>query len=145
MGKKLHEYPHLNKFGNRANDIYGLANQEQLPKLMKYLHLNGGYELNSVQNRALCMYAAIRRGIDVPREYTNTPLRHQLVIYVLKNIDFSYPVLQLSIMVSYGHIRISQEEYSAKEKEGTLTPQEIADQRLPGFLSMHRYLQHLLT
>ena len=93
-GKKPHEYPHHNKFGNGA-EIYGLGNQEQLSKLMEYFHLNGGYELVSVQNRGSCMYAAIRRGIDVPTEYTNTHLGCQLVMFVLKNIDLFYPVLQV--------------------------------------------------
>ena len=34
-GKKPHTYPLLNKFGNRANELYGLANQEQLSKLIE--------------------------------------------------------------------------------------------------------------
>ena len=72
-GKKLHQYPELSKFGNRANEICGLANQEQLSRLIKYLHLNGGYELVPVQNRGSGMFAAIRREVDVPREYKKTP------------------------------------------------------------------------
>ena len=39
-GKKPHQHPQLNKFGHRANEVYGLANQEQLSRLMEYLHLN---------------------------------------------------------------------------------------------------------
>ena len=72
-GKKPHQYPQLNKFGNRANEIYVLANQEQLSILMEYIHLNGGYELIPMQNRYSCMFTAIRREVDVPWEYTNTP------------------------------------------------------------------------
>ena len=69
----------------RANEIYGLANQEQLSRLMEYFHLNGGYELVAVQNRGSYIFAAIRRGMDVPREYTNTQLRRQIVMFTLQN------------------------------------------------------------
>ena len=107
-GKKPHQYPQLNKFGNRANEIYGLANQEQLSRLVEYLHLNGGYELVPVQNRDSCTFAAIRRGVDVPRAYTNTYMRRQIVMFVLQNVQFFFP-LKLSIMGNYGHARLSSE------------------------------------
>ena len=45
-----------------------LANQEQLSRLMEYLHLNGGYELVPVQNRGSCMFAAIIRGMGCVQE-----------------------------------------------------------------------------
>ena len=48
-------------------------------------------------------------------------------------------------MGNYGHPRLSSEEYAEKERDGTLTPQEIADQRLPGPFSLYSYLQHVLT
>ena len=85
-GKKAHQYPQLNRFGNRANENYGLANQEKLSRWMEYLHLNGRYELVSVQNRGYCIFAAIRRVVDVPREYTNTHPRRQILMFVLKNV-----------------------------------------------------------
>ena len=71
--KKPHQSPQLNKFGNRADEIYGLANQEQLSRMMEHVHLNGGYELLPVQNRCSCMFTVIRRGVDVPREIPNLP------------------------------------------------------------------------
>ena len=110
-GRKPHQYPQLNKFGNRANKIYGLVNQEQWSRLMENLHLNGGYELVPVQNRGSCMFAEIRRGVGVPREYTNTHQRRQIVMFVLLIVKFFFPLLKLSIMGNYQHVRLSSEEY----------------------------------
>ena len=48
-------------------------------------------------------------------------------------------------MGNYGHARLSSEEYVEREKDGTLTPQEIVEQRLPGPFSLYSYLQHVLS
>ena len=144
IGRKPHQYPQLNKFGNRTNEICGLGNQEQLSRLMEYLHLNGWYELVPVKNRVSCVFAAIRRWVDVPREYTNTHLRRHIVMYVLQNVQFFFPLLRFPIMGNYGHTRLSSEEYAQKERDGILTPQGIADQRCSGPFSLYFYLQHVL-
>ena len=39
-------------------------------------------------------------------------------------------------MGNYGHTRLSSEEYAEKERDVTLTSQDIADQRLPGPFSL---------
>ena len=66
-------------------------------------------------------------------------------MFVLENVQFFFPLLILSIMGNYGHVRLSSEEYVEKEKDGTLTPQDIADQRLSGSFILYVYLQHILT
>ena len=60
---------------------------------MEIPHLNGGYELVPVQNKGLCMFTAIRRGVDVPREYTNTHMGRQIVMFVLQNVQFFFHLL----------------------------------------------------
>ena len=65
-GKKPDQYPQLNKFGSGANQIYGLANQEQLSRLLEYLHLNGGYELVLVQNRGSVCLLQLEEGWMCP-------------------------------------------------------------------------------
>ena len=61
-----------------------------------------------MQNRDSCTFAAIGRGVDVPRAYTNTYMRRQIVMFVLQNVQFFFP-LKLSIMGNYGHARLSSE------------------------------------
>ena len=112
---------------------------------MEYLHLNGRYELVQVQNRGICMFATIRRGVDVPREYKNTHLRGQMVMFIFQNVQFFFPLLKLSIKGNYGHARLFFKEYAEKERDGTLTPPDIADQKLPGHFSLYSYLHHVLT
>ena len=48
-------------------------------------------------------------------------------------------------MGNYGYAILSYEEYAEKERDGNLTPQEIADQRLPGPFCLYSYLQHVST
>ena len=67
------------------------------------------------------------------------------MIFVLQNVQFFFPLLKLSIMGNYGHAKLSSKEYAEKERDGTLTPQEIADQRLPGPFSLYPYMQHVVT
>ena len=51
----------------------------------------------------------------------------QLVMFVLKNVELFFPLLKLSIVHNYGHVRLSAEEFAAKEKDDTLSCQEAAD------------------
>ena len=37
-------------------------------------------------------------------------------------------------MGNYGPVKLSSKEYAEKGRDGTLTPQEIANQRLPVFI-----------
>ena len=53
-------------------------------------------------------------------------------MFVLQNVQFFSTLLKLSVMGNYGHVRLCSEEYMEKERDGSLTSQEKADQRLPG-------------
>ena len=66
-------------------------------------------------------------------------------MFVLQNVQFFCPFLRLSIKGNYGHARLSSEEYAEKERDGTLTPQDTTDQRLPGLFCLYSYLQHVLN
>ena len=82
---------------------------------MEYLSLDGRYELVPVQSRGSCMYAAIRRAVDVPAEYTNAHLRRQIMT-VLKCPEFFLPVLKEHIRGTYGHARLDKEELASRER-----------------------------
>ena len=112
---------------------------------MEYLHLNGKYDLVPVNDKGSCMFAALRRGMDVPYEYTNTHMRRQVIMLILKHIEFFYPVFKPSIYGIYGHKRMSEEELSKKELAGDISASDAAEQRMPGPHSMYSYLESMLN
>lgn len=139
------DYPEQELYGSRANEIYSLANQAELSKLMEYLFLNGSYELVPVQKRGSCLFASIRRGTQVPAEYTNTHLRRQLVAFAVENRAFLFDRVEAHIQGNYGHTRLSKEEYLAKKAAKTLTRQEKLEYHIPGPFSYASYLQYIST
>ena len=132
--RKPHTYTFLANFVSRANELYGFSNQEELSRLMEFLYLNGRYELIPVKNKGSFLYAAARRGIDTPAEYTNSHLGWQVVMMVLQYPDFIYPLLMNTIMGIYGHSRMDPAELVQRKLSGSIISQEAADQRLQGHL-----------
>ena len=61
------------------------------------------------------------------------------------NCNFFMPLLRNSIMTTYGHPRMEQEEYNRRYEAGQLTQQQIDDQDCPGPFSFFAYLKVLLT
>ena len=68
-----------------ANQIYGISSQEHLFNLLDYGQLNGGYIPRVTQMRGGCPFHAICKSIKCPREFTNTHLRHMLVLFMIEN------------------------------------------------------------
>ena len=123
-----------------------LANQEQLSRLMKYLFLNGRYEIVTVQSGGSCMYGAIRWVVDVPAVYTNAHLRRQIVMTVLKFPQFFLPVLREHINAIYGHARLDKEEVASREREGASFQQKIQGSKVARSLQLSLLLgQHVVT
>ena len=150
IGNKVHgrvppQYPKLRKFGSRGGEvIYGLSNHEDLSRLMEYLYMNGNYELVPVQAKGACMFASVRRGIDTPKEYTNTHTRRQLTMTVTEYMDFFFELLKNSILGQYGHDRMPEEELRQKELAGEVTEEFAREQRLPGPFSFLGFLRYML-
>ena len=113
----------LSDLDTEANQLFGLANQEELSQLVWYL---AQFDLvaKPVRGTGACLFASIRRCMDTPLEYTNSHLCRELVMFLANNMDFFYNMLYIHIKGNYGHLRLSKEEYEAKEKAGTLTPLE---------------------
>ena len=97
IGKKPKSYTNLAKYSTRESAILGLLNQEQAVRLNE----NGNYDLKAVNDMGSCMFAAIRRGINVPAEYTNAHFRRQLVMFMLPYKKYFYSLLKQSIMGIY--------------------------------------------
>ena len=144
IGKKPKSYTNLAKYSTRESAILGLLNQEQAVRLKEYVLKNGIYDLKAVNDTGSCMFAAIRRGINVPAEYTNAHFRRQLVMFMLRYKKYFYYLLKQSIMGIYGHERFTEEQLETLEKENLITEEEKKDQKMAGPHSFYSYLSDLL-
>ena len=90
------------------------------------------------------MFSAIRRGLEAPEEFRNAHLRHMIVLFLCKNADFMFSMLDDHIAGNYGMERMSPEDYQAAKANDTLTPAQKEAQDLPGPFSYITYLQAML-
>ena len=74
-GKAPPEYAGQASYSTFANEVLGLPTQRSLSRLSDYVHEVGVMKLVPVNQMGSCMFAAVRRLIDTPAEYTNTHLR----------------------------------------------------------------------
>ena len=54
--------------------LMGCNTPDEFSSLLEYLQLNGGWFPFHVQRQGACQFAAFRRGIDCPMEFTNMHL-----------------------------------------------------------------------
>ena len=87
------------------------------------------------------MFSSVRRAIDVPMEYQNVHLRRQIVMVLANSCNFFMPLLRNSIMATYAHPRMEQEDTTA----GQLSQQQIDGQDCPGPFNFYGYWKALLT
>ena len=121
----------------------GCNTPDEFSYLLEYLQLNGGWFPFHVQRRGACQFAAFRRGIDCHMEYTNTHLRHQLVMEMIQYKEFFLPHLTDAISWGYGG-KLSADEYAQRDKEGLLTAAARQAYEEPGPFSYLTYLEHIL-
>ena len=127
-----------------TNRIYGLSSQRDLFQLLEYGQVNGGFIPRITQMHGSCMFLALRKGMKCPREFTNTHLRRMIVLFIIKNFKILWPLLHVSVLNNFGHIRMPEEEFQSKLAAGTLTDQERAIHNEPGPYSVYGYLDQLL-
>ena len=127
-----------------ANCIYGLPSQGHLFQLLEYGQINGGFIPRVTQMCGACMSHALRKRMKCPREFTNTHLRRMVVLFIIENFEMLWPLLHVSVLNNFGHIRIPEEEFQRKLTAGTLTDQERAIHDEPGPYSVYGYLNQLL-
>ena len=113
-------------------------------RVIDYGAMNGGWAPLVTQQRGSCMFHAVRRSIQCPKEFTNMHLRHMIVSFICDRVDELFPMLKVSISGNYGHLRLSEEEFNRKRAEGTLTDQEKEEYEEPGPFSIASYLEALL-
>ena len=139
---KAHE--ELRGTGQVSADVFNLSDMRQVIRLQEYLQDNGGYELFHTPKNGQCLYASIRRGMQLPEEYRSNHLRFQPVYFVVQNHDFCFKMLQDVLKYEYGHHRISEQEYLSGMRAGTLSDAAIVDYQFPGPFSFIGYLKHIL-
>ena len=96
----------------------GLQDQEAYSKLIRYLQGHEQLDPISVEAMGNCMFSSIRRTIDVPLEYLNIHLRRQIIMVLANNCNFFMSFLKNSIMATYGHPRMNEEEYNRRLEAG---------------------------
>ena len=104
----------------------------------------GGWELFPTPKNGQCLYAPVRRGLQLPEEYRSNHLRFQLVHFMCKNHKFTFDVIEGPVKIQYGHSRLSQEEYLQKTQDGTITPSEVENYTLPGLFSFQSFLKFMI-
>ena len=68
-----------------ANRIYGLNSKGLLFQLLEYSQMNGGFIPRVTQMWGSSMFHALRKGMECPREFTNTHLRRMIVLFAIEN------------------------------------------------------------
>ena len=121
-----------------------LQDQETYSRLIRYLQHHKQLDQIPVEAMGNCMFWSIRWAIDIPFEYQNIHLRRQIVMTLANHCNFFMPLLKNSIMATYGHPRMEENEFNLWGAAGELTQQQIDDQECPGPYSFHRYLMALL-
>ena len=143
-GKPPGAYEELRGTGQVSADVFNLSDMRQLMRLQEYLQENGGYELFHTPKNGQCLYASIRRGMQLPEEYRSNQLRFQLVHFIVENHEFCSKMLHKVIKYEYGHNRISEKEYLAGMRAGTLSDADIVDYQVPGPFPFIGFLKHIL-
>ena len=141
-------YPKVKEYKELEGEILpgsGGMSAREMARLINFLKVNGNYSLCQTQDVGNCQYAAVQRGTQLKREVSSMHLRRYIVMEMCKQPQFFCNYLHKSLATHYGHDRISPEELAERERAGTISMQDAADQRLPGPFTFHSYLQHLAT
>ena len=96
------------------NRIYGYDNMARIIRMIDYGALNGGWAPLVTQQRGSCLFHAVRRSIQCPKEFTNMHLRRMIVSFICDRVDELFPMLKVAISGNYGHLRLTQDEYQRK-------------------------------
>ena len=92
-------------------------------KVKLYLNKNGGWILESVPKNGSCLFGSVRRGLDIPEEYTNRLFRCELVVFCARNAGILWKQ----------HSQMLRDEYAADHTGEN-----------PGPFSIRSYLLYLL-
>ena len=98
-----------------CNQRLNLTNLRHLLTVKKYLQKHGGWVPMAVQGRGSCLFHAVRRGINIPKQYTNRLIRRELAVYCARNADI---IRNQHLSVLKGEYGFSQQSGQAHEECG---------------------------
>ncbi len=84
------------------NQGHVLSNHEELLMLKLYLRRNGRWYPMSIPQTGSCLFSTIRRGLNLPKQYTNQCLRRELAIFCTKHADLLLKQHLGSLYTNYG-------------------------------------------
>ena len=116
-----------------------------MARLISFLKQHGHYSAVQTQDLGNCMYAAVLRGTQMKREVASMLLRRFIVKKITQFPAFFSKYLRKSIATTYGHQRRDPAEVDRLEREGEITADDAADERLPGPFSLVSFCEHLIT
>ena len=122
---------------------YYLQSSQQVYTLQCYLEANGNYDVLPTVDNGDCMYAALRRGMHVPFEFSNIHLKRWLTYRVCLAHDFFFKVLRLAIAETYGFTKYTAEEKVKLKKKKKWTEQMQLEDDLPGPFSFKSYILYM--
>ena len=143
-GKKPPQYMQWLGKGSVTADLFNLHDMRSVMRLQTYLMDNGRWELFPTPKNGQCLFASVRRGLQLPEEFRSNHLRFQLVHFMCKNHKTAFEVVEGPVKIQYGQTRLSKEEYTRKNLDGTITASEEENYSLPGPFTFQSFLKHML-
>ena len=118
-------------------------NGDQVCTLYQYLQFNGGISIIPTKEDGDCLFGAFRRGTDLPVEVADVHVRRLLLKVITNYHEFFFSLFKTPIAMQYGHVRETEEVIQGRIAKGTISEQDLRDQRLPGPFSFFGYLKHM--
>ena len=122
----------------------GVENEGVAQALLKYLEINGQMEVRFTKMDGDCFFAALRRCMVCPAEFTNQHLRRYIVFRMCMFPKFFYNILRVPIAMLYGHPKLTKQQIKDMKKRNAYTQAHIDDQEAPGPFSFIEYLENIL-
>ena len=144
IGKAPNNFDMMENCANIPSPLSSL-NGKQLCRLYQFLGQNGSYKLIPTSEDGDCAYSAFRKCTTLPYEVADVHVRRLVVKGLCNNHKFFFDLFKRSIAMTYGLSRDSEEELQRKIAEGSISAQDLREQRLPGPFSFIGFLKHMLN
>ena len=137
QGTTIQWYSHLSNVDIDTNRMVGLTSMEFYTRLIEEICTKSDTTEEQLHVPQHSQVHSLSTGI-----FQHSSCR-QVICFIIDNFDILWPMLNFSIKGNYGHLRLTPEEYAAKESDGTLTDLEREDYSAPGPFFVIQYLEQL--